>query len=250
MECWRRGRGTWWRPTPPNPPSKLTLPKWLLKALGPTSAAARKATLVPWPEQALQEGCARDRPLFAGGSHAHMTLDWVFRRLVRCQSRRHGKNKGTWRRDGERGGAWTWHPLPGEPLIPVPEGISVGSLNSLNLCSDPRGVRFRTAHFPAALQHWVTLGWCREWPQGKGIHFAVQWTAVPAPRRPVYDPTADHEYEGSGGARGTPPPSCPRTSWRTPWGPQRPQHTFEQQWQLSRRKERPLVLRYVCLLAG
>ena len=50
-----RGRGTWWRPTPPKtPPSKLILPHWLLKALGPTSAAAHKAALVPWSAQALQ----------------------------------------------------------------------------------------------------------------------------------------------------------------------------------------------------
>ena len=72
---------------PPTPP-KLTLPQWLLKALGPTSAAARKAALVPWSAQALQEGCGRYQPLFAGVSHAHMTLEWVFRRLVCCQIRR------------------------------------------------------------------------------------------------------------------------------------------------------------------
>ena len=28
MGCWRRGRGVWWRPTPPSPPSNLTLPQW------------------------------------------------------------------------------------------------------------------------------------------------------------------------------------------------------------------------------
>ena len=86
-----------------------------------------------------------------------MTLDWVFRRLVRCPIRRHGENKGTWRRDSKREGAWTWRPVPGEPLSPVPEGINVGSLSSLNLCGDPQGVRFGTPHFHVAPRHGVTL---------------------------------------------------------------------------------------------
>ena len=67
-----------------------------------------------------------------------MTLEWVFHRLVRCQIRRHGEGKGTWRRDTERGGTRTWRPLPGEAMSPVPEAISVGSFSSLNLCGDPR----------------------------------------------------------------------------------------------------------------
>ena len=58
----------------PNPPSKLTLPQWLLKPLCPTSAAARRAAVVPWSAQGLPEGCARDQPLFAGASYAHLTL--------------------------------------------------------------------------------------------------------------------------------------------------------------------------------
>ena len=89
---------------PPPPPQKLTLPQSLLKPLGRTSVAARKATMVPCSAQALQEGCARDQPLFSGATHAHTTLEWVFRRLVRCQIRRHGEKKGTWRRDGKQGG--------------------------------------------------------------------------------------------------------------------------------------------------
>ena len=70
----------------------------------------------------------------------------------------------------------------------VPEAISVGSLNSLNLCGDPRGVRFGTAHFLVTLQHLVPLGWCRQWRQGKRVDFTVQWTAVLAGPRLVYDP--------------------------------------------------------------
>ena len=52
----------------PQPPNKLTLPQWLLKALGPISAAPRKAPLVAWSPRALEEGCARDELLFAGAS--------------------------------------------------------------------------------------------------------------------------------------------------------------------------------------
>ena len=59
--------------------------------------------------------------------------------------------------------------------------------------------RFGTAHFHEALPHSVTLGWCRQWRQGKGVHFAGQSTAVLASPRPVYDPAAQHHYEGSGG---------------------------------------------------
>ena len=101
------GRGVGAGQSPPNPPQKITLPQWLLKALGPGSAAARKAEVIPWSAQAPQEGCALDQPLFAGSTHAHMTLEWVLRRLVRCQICRHGERKGTWRRDTERGGTWT-----------------------------------------------------------------------------------------------------------------------------------------------
>ena len=98
--------------------------------------------MIPWCAQAPQDSCAGDQPLFAGATRARMTLEWVFRRLVRCQIRRHGEVKGAQRQDIERGG-------------PMREAISVGSLSSLNLCGDFCGVRFGTAHFLVALQHWV-----------------------------------------------------------------------------------------------
>ena len=88
--------------------------------------------------------------------------------------------------------------VPGEPSS-VPEGISVRSLSSLNLCGDPQGVRFGDAHLHGPLQHWVTLGWCRQWRPGKRVHFAVQWTAILAPPWLIYDPAAQHQYKGSGG---------------------------------------------------
>ena len=40
-------------PPPTPPPPKLTLPRWLLKALGPISAASHKAAMVLWSAQAL-----------------------------------------------------------------------------------------------------------------------------------------------------------------------------------------------------
>ena len=90
-------------------------------------------------------------------------------------------------------------------MSPVHGAISVGCLSSLNLCGDPRGVRFGTAHFIVALQHLVTLGWCKQWQQGKRVDFMFQWTAVLAGARPVYDPAVQHQYEGTGaGTRATP----------------------------------------------
>ena len=115
--------------TPPNPPTEVTLPRWFLKALGLTSAATCKAAMVPWSARALEKGFARDQPLFAGTAQAPMTLEWVFRQLVRCRIRRHGEKEGTWQRDSKRGGASTWRPLPGKPLNPAPEGISGKSLS-------------------------------------------------------------------------------------------------------------------------
>ena len=69
-----RGRGKWWWTrgtgtgkfrllTPPMTPPPL--PQWLLKALGPQSATARKAGPIPWSAQVLQEGCAGDQPVFS-----------------------------------------------------------------------------------------------------------------------------------------------------------------------------------------
>ena len=43
----------------------------------------------------------------------------------------------------------------------------------------------------------------RQWRPGKGVHFVVQCTAVPAPPHPVYHPAAQHQYERSGGGGGT-----------------------------------------------
>ena len=59
--------------------------------------------MLPWSTQTLQEDCARDQPLFADGTRTRMTLEWVFRRLVRCQICQHSKGKGTWHPDTERG---------------------------------------------------------------------------------------------------------------------------------------------------
>ena len=83
-------------------------------------------------------------------------------------------------------------------MSPLPEAISVGSLSSLNRCGNPCGVRFVTAYFLLTLQHGVTLGWCRQWRQGKRAHFTVQCTAVFAALQPVYDPAVQQQCEGTG----------------------------------------------------
>ena len=101
----------WWRRSP-SPNAKSPSPQWLLKALGPTCSATRKATAIPWSAQALQEGFAGDQKLFAGASHSHMLMQWVFQRLIRWLICQKGEFKGAWRRDGDRRVAWTLQPLP------------------------------------------------------------------------------------------------------------------------------------------
>ena len=145
------------------------------------------------------------------------------------------------------------------------EGIGVGSLSSLNLCGDPRGVRFGTAHFQVALEHWVTLGWCRQWRHGKGVHFAFQWIDVlpPPPRAPYMTPPHTTGTRGGGGGHaehhhrvcpvGPPYRNHPRRAQRLHGGPVAAPTAsthFRTAMELSRRQERRLVLRYVCLFAG
>ena len=88
---------------------------------------------------------------------------------------------------------------------PLLEAIKVCSLSSLNLCRDPRGVRFGNVHFLVALQHWVPSGWGRQWRQRKRVEITVQWTVGLVAMRPLYDPAVQHQYEGTGaGTRPTP----------------------------------------------
>ena len=182
-----------------------------------------------------------------------MTPEWVFRRLVCCQIRRHGETKGAWRRDTQRRGAWTWQSLPGEPMSPVPDTIIVGSLTSLSLCGDPRGVRFGTAHFFVALQNCVTWGWCRQWRQEKGVGFTVQRAAVLAVPQLVSDRAMRHQHEGTVASTLTTPPSPPPLppepplrSWGILWRPRQPPRTSGQPRGLYRREGPQEVLRYAC----
>ena len=85
-------------PKPPNPPPKKNHPPPLArKSPAPRVSGACRAGLISWCAHALQEGFAGDEPLFVCGTHARMTLEWVFRRLERCRIRRHGERKGTLR---------------------------------------------------------------------------------------------------------------------------------------------------------
>ena len=80
-------------------------------------------------------------------------------------------------------------------MSPLPERISSGSLGALNLLSDPGGVRFGTGHYLVCLQHWVALGWCQQWRQGKSVQFAPVWSALLSLPTPAYNPAAQHTYE-------------------------------------------------------
>ena len=177
------------------PPITPPLPQWLLKALSP-QPTARKAGPIPWSAQVLEQGCAGDQPV-PPPPHSHMTVMWIFRRLVRCLIRRKdGVHRGTWGKDASRGVVWVWKPLPGAPLAPMPEAISVGALPALNLLFDPRGVRFGTPHYPVLLQHWAQLGCVKQWRQGKGVACGVDWATILALPCPIYDPGSQPSYEG------------------------------------------------------
>ena len=87
---------------PMHPPP---LPQWLLKALGPRSATARKVGAIPCSAQVLEQGCAGDQPVFSSPAHSHMKVMWIFRRLIRCLiRRREGEDRGTWGKDASGGG--------------------------------------------------------------------------------------------------------------------------------------------------
>ena len=105
--------------TPNHPPP---LPQWLLKALGPQSATARKAGLIHWSAQVLEQGCAGDQPVFFSPPpppHSHMTVMWIFRRLIRCLIRRkEGEHRGTWGKDASKGGSGSGNPSLVPPLPP------------------------------------------------------------------------------------------------------------------------------------
>ena len=46
------------------------------------------------------------------------------------------------------------------------------------------------------LQHWAQLGWVKQRRQGKAVVFGVDWAAVLALPRPIYDPGCQPLYEG------------------------------------------------------
>ena len=191
------GRGMRSRCSPPPQLPVLPLPEWLQKALRKDSAVCRKAAAAPWSAQVLEQGCGPDKPIFSDPSEGHYTLRWVMRRLFRCLIRKHTcvtyhNPYVEWQRDAAKGGAGHCQPVPGGPMPPhpPPERISSGSLGALNLLSDPRGVRFGTGHYLVCLQHWVALGWCQQWRQGKLVQFAPVWSALLSPLTPPYDPAA------------------------------------------------------------
>ena len=73
-------------------------------------------------------------------------------------------------------------------MSPLPERINSGSLGALNLLSDHRAVRLGTGHYPLCLQHWVALGWCQQWRQGKSVQFAPVLVCPAVPAHPHLRP--------------------------------------------------------------
>ena len=146
-------------------------------------------------------------------------------------------------------------------MSPVPQAISVGSVCSVNQCGDPRGVRSGIAHFLVALHHWVTLGWCRQWREGKRVDFTVDGgagstaailrpcRAAPIRGRAGRHARHPHRLRKSGCACFRCPSPPPPTSWGIFWRPRRPPRYSGQRWALSSRTVPLVVLRYACLLA-
>ena len=190
-------------------------------------------------------------------SHAHMILEWVLRSLVGCQRAPGGRTVS----EGARG--------PGA-LSPVSPSASAGGHErrvvelaqlvrrigrcAVQDCRFPRG--------PGALGHARMVPPVAARGRGSTLRSRGLQSAPPS-RGPSTTPPCSTSTRGRGAVRGAPrprspsrlslpqlPPPRPPTSWRAPWRPQRPPHIFGEQWQLSRRKEHPLVSRYVCWLAG
>ena len=103
----------------------------------------------------------------------------------------------------------------------MPEAISAGALPAVNLLFDPRGVRFRTPHYLVLLQHWAQLRWVTQWHQGKAVAFRMDWAAVLALPRPIYDPGWQPSYEGRSPSF-APSSRRPRPRPRLNRGPKRP----------------------------
>ena len=86
------------------------------------------------------------------------------RRLFWYLIRKNREGKGKLPRDAAKALAvsavWSYVPLAGEGQLGV---------GPLNMLAEPRGVRFGTGHHPVFLQHWVALGWCQKWRQGKSV---------------------------------------------------------------------------------
>ena len=70
--------------------------------------------------QFLGQARALEQPVFEGRRHSHMTVLWVFGRLVRKLVRKQGSGKGGGGGGIQKGGGgWTWRPVTGAPLAPV-----------------------------------------------------------------------------------------------------------------------------------
>ena len=137
-------------PNDPPPPS----PSGFSKPWAPNLPPPERWGRSPGQPRRCRRGARGINPFFPPPPHSHMTVMWIFRRLIRCLIRRNeGKHGGTWGKDASRWGGWVWKPHPGAPLAPMPEAISAGAFPALNLLFDPRGVRFGTPHYLVLPHH-------------------------------------------------------------------------------------------------
>ena len=87
-------------PTYP-PPSPSGFSKPWAPSLPPPGRRGRS----PGQPRCWSRGARGTNQFFPPPRHSHMTVLWIFRRLVRCLiHRKKGEHRGTWGKDASRGG--------------------------------------------------------------------------------------------------------------------------------------------------
>ena len=113
-----RGRGKWWWTrgtgmgkfrllTPPNDPPPPS-PSGFSKPWAPNLPPPERRGRSPGQPRCCRRGARGINPFPPPPpppAHSHMTVMWIFRRLIRCLTRRkEGEHRGTWGKDASRGG--------------------------------------------------------------------------------------------------------------------------------------------------
>ena len=96
-------------------------------------------------------------------------------------SRKRVRGGGGWRNTG---GAWTWKPLPGKPLSPIPEPIGSNDLAQAEAFTGPHGTFMRGSHCKLCFHHCEEKRWVRLQRLGRKLEGIPQWQSN---FRGVYD---------------------------------------------------------------